>query len=140
MERKAVRELRSLKYGELRKTTLIDVVEDSSEYLRLRYLRENIININTPWQGMFAHWWTVWPKNEKYIKPFEPFEITVPALLRLSPADQQWADMSTKEFFEGLVLEEKGYDISKLVERIEDGPNRTLYKFQDSQEEEWINS
>lgn len=66
----------------------------------------NIEEINNPWQGAFAYYWTKWPKNDKYIQKFPEFDLwqkwremeEVP----LSENDQAWADMTNEEFFRKL--------------------------------------
>ena len=105
MVRKAAKALTEANHKDQRTTTLHDVLEDHQEFIRLRHLRENIKHINNPWQGIFNPYWTVWPKSQKHVEPFEPHPVVKTELPPLSEADQEWADLNINEFFERLNAE-----------------------------------
>lgn len=90
----------------LSRATLIEYIDDPEEYARLKALRRNIRTINKPWQGVFAaEDWTRWPRQEKYIEEFPPFDYTPAPELPLTKEDLEWAELTLDEFYERLNAE-----------------------------------
>ena len=97
----------------VRKATIGDYIDDPQAYADLRVLRANIATINNPWQGVFATYWKLDPKNKKHIHEFPEKEWSPKVVLPpLAPFDQEWADLTEEEFIENLDIEEARWNES----------------------------